>query len=155
MYNLNIYIYISINNDYMESKSKSNLNEKVIGELQTKSKSLSNMLPKIYQKEIQTSICELFKNIGILISKNNKNSEKEKQIETNIINLVRADFIKDYKKEVEFIKNNNNKSKDNSDISQPIENIRILLDNYKGIVNLLSVVFNKDMEIKRFSRSSN
>ena len=139
----------------MESKSKSNLNEKVIGELQTKSKSLSNMLPKIYQKEIQTSICELFKNMEILISKNNKNSEKEKQIETNIINLVRADFIKDYKKEVEFIKNNNNKSKDNSDISQPIENIRILLDNYKGIVNLLSVVFNKDMEIKRFSRSSN
>ncbi len=139
----------------MESKSKSNLNEKVIGELQTKSKSLSNMLPKIYQKEIQTSICELFRNIEILISKNNKNSEKEKQIETNIINLVRADFIKDYKKEVEFIKNNNNKSKDNSDISQPIENIKILLDNYKGIVNLLSVVFNKDMEIKKFSRSSN
>ena len=140
----------------MESKSKSNLNEKVIGELQTKSKSLSNMLPKIYQKEIQTSICELFKNIGILISKNNKNSEKEKQIETNIINLVRADFIKDYKKEVEFIKNNNNnKSKDNPDVSQPIENIKILLDNYKGIINLLSVVFNKDMEIKRFSRSSN
>jgi hypothetical protein len=92
----------------------------------------------------------------ILISKNNKNSEKEKQIETNIINLVRADFIKDYKKEVEFIKNNNNnKSKDNPDVSQPIENIKILLDNYKGIVNLLSVVFNKDMEIKRFSRSSN
>ncbi len=140
----------------MESKSKSNLNEKVIGELQTKSKSLSNMLPKIYQKEIQTSICELFKNMEILISKNNKNSEKEKQIETNIINLVRADFIKDYKKEVEFIKNNNNnKSKDNPDVSQPIENIKILLDNYKGIVNLLSVVFNKDMEIKKFSRSSN
>ena len=140
----------------MESKSKSNLNEKVIGELQTKSKSLSNMLPKIYQKEIQTSICELFRNIEILISKNNKNSEKEKQIETNIINLVRADFIKDYKKEVEFIKNNNNnKSKDNPDVSQPIENIKILLDNYKGIVNLLSVVFNKDMEIKKFSRSSN
>ena len=93
------------------------------------------------------------KNYKVL--EDNKNSEKEKQIETNIINLVKADFIKDYKKEVEFIKNNNNKSKDNSDISQPIENIRILLDNYKGIVNLLSVVFNKDMEIKRFSRSSN
>lgn len=140
----------------MESKSKSNLNEKVIGELQTKSKSLSNMLPKIYQKEIQTSICELFRNIEILISKNNKNSEKEKQIETNIINLVRADFIKDYKKEVEFIKNNNNnKSKDNPDVSQPIENIKILLDNYNGIVNLISVVFNKDMEIKKFSRFGN
>ncbi len=139
----------------MGSKSKSNLNIKVIGELPDNAKSLSNMLPKIYQKEIQTSICKLFKNMKILISKNNKNSEKEKQIETNIINLVKADFIKDYKKEVEFIKNNNNKSKDNSDISQPIENIRILLDNYKGIVNLLSVVFNKDMEIKRFSRSSN
>ena len=140
----------------MESKSKSNLNEKVIGELQTKSKSLSNMLPKIYQKEIQTSICELFKNMEILISKNNKNSEKEKQIETNIINLVRADFIKDYKKEVEFIKNNNNnKSKDNPDVSQPIENIKILLDNYNGIVNLISVVFNKDMEIKKFSRFGN
>ena len=139
----------------MGSKSKSNLNIKVIGELPDNAKSLSNRLPKIYQKEIQTSICKLFKNMKILISKNNKNSEKEKQIETNIINLVKADFIKDYKKEVEFIKNNNNKSKDNSDISQPIENIRILLDNYKGIVNLLSVVFNKDMEIKRFSRSSN
>ena len=140
----------------MGSKSKSNLNIKVIGELPDNAKSLSNMLPKIYQKEIQTSICKLFKNMKILISKNNKNSEKEKQIETNIINLVRADFIKDYKKEVEFIKNNNNnKSKDNPDVSQPIENIKILLDNYKGIVNLLSVVFNKDMEIKRFSRSSN
>ena len=140
----------------MESKSKSNSNGKVIEELPDNAKSLSNMLPKIYQKEIQTSICELFKNMEILISKNNKNSEKEKQIETNIINLVRADFIKDYKKEVEFIKNNNNnKSKDNPDVSQPIENIKILLDNYKGIVNLLSVVFNKDMEIKKFSRSSN
>ena len=140
----------------MKSKSKSNSNGKVIGDLQTKSKSLSNMLPKIYQKEIQTSICELFRNIEILISKNNKNSEKEKQIETNIINLVRADFIKDYKKEVEFIKNNNNnKSKDNPDVSQPIENIKILLDNYNGIVNLISVVFNKDMEIKKFSRFGN
>ena len=139
----------------MKSKSKSNSNGKVIGDLQTKSKSLSNMLPKIYQKEIQTSICELFKNMEILISKNNKNSEKEKQIETNIINLVRSDFIEHYEKAAEFIKNNNNKSKDNSDASQPIENIRILLDNYKGIVNLLSVVFNKDMEIKKFSRSSN
>lgn len=140
----------------MESKSKSNSNGKVIEELPDNAKSLSNMLPKIYQKEIQTSICELFRNIEILISKNNKNSEKEKQIETNIINLVRADFIKDYKKEVEFIKNNNNnKSKDNPDVSQPIENIKILLDNYNGIVNLISVVFNKDMEIKKFSRFGN